>query len=398
MIRPQTAIHNGFIAVGLLAGLFYNFQIAMAGGGWTGNGGDHLRDQQNAWFLGTEPVSYCVLRAPDFPLGDTEIDQMIESALSDWRIFFHKYSLDESTIGKNPRLGIFPDHQARGLSLNFKKIPTCPQEPAEEVVFLFGVTTPVIDEAIQHGAQNSIGLAVRKDYNHQTYRSGGYVWTKTFTSDPGRIKHVLLHELGHVFGMKHDSVYVMDSRVADLVDPSRGTRIISKPLLVAIESPNWKYAFRPGEIFSLTWEAPESAFRIPWQIKEDLRLSATDTYSATFSFKEKFTQFGLYAFNLDIESPGHEKTSLTLYMNRIDVSEAQSYSPGVFTRYKIHSSTPKESWFFQGLDNQSIPRSFIGYVNIGTRRYAAVLHYIHGPTLRIFGTQEGQWWGLPKAE
>jgi len=62
---------------------------------------------------------------------------------------------------------------------------------------------------------------------------------------------MLLHELGHVFGMTHDSVFVMDSDVASLL---KKENISSNRFIGKIESPSWPYDFLPNNSLRLTYK------------------------------------------------------------------------------------------------------------------------------------------------
>jgi len=67
---------------------------------------------------------------------------------------------------------------------------------------MFGVKNDVIAASIENGGHHGAGLAVRGQIDMKTYRSHDFLWIDNFSDDRARIKHMFLHELGHVLGMK----------------------------------------------------------------------------------------------------------------------------------------------------------------------------------------------------
>src|SRR5207245_511209 len=72
----------------------------------------------------------------------------------------------------------------------------------------------------------------------------------------------LLHQLGHVFGMPHNSVFVMDEHVAGTFFETESQVPFERdwyadpilPFLFGhIESPSWPYRWREGESLELTF-------------------------------------------------------------------------------------------------------------------------------------------------
>lgn len=195
--------------------------------GFSTNGGTPSADQGNVWFLGEEPVEYCVesLRSEN----RSAAAAMVREAIDDWIAFFHKYELDQFSFGA------LAGKPGLKLALNFREVEKCTR-PEHQIRFLFGVKTPEVERALETEV-NAFGLALRRPYDHQTYRTGGQVYLRELHFTGSRLKHLILHELGHVFGMEHDSVFVMDERVVDLV---RGLTN-SYTELGKIESTTWPY-------------------------------------------------------------------------------------------------------------------------------------------------------------
>ena len=204
------------------------------------NGSTVIKDQHNVWFLGDAPVEYCVEVADDFSADREAAKLIVREALDDWRRFFAKYQLDQM---------LFPmlrDGRSLGLSLVFIEIEKC-QKPAEQVRFIFGS----IDEDVKAALvleEGAVALAARHEYDHRSYRNGGLIFLRDKGLAREEIKHLVLHELGHVFGMAHDSVHVMHERTAEMILQLK----MPKSLLGQIESPTWPYRLEHGSVIDFT--------------------------------------------------------------------------------------------------------------------------------------------------
>lgn len=222
--------------------------------GWSGAGGDSQHQMSdNIWFLGEKPVTYCVKRSKDYPFTKAQVEKMVSSSIRDWTNFFKKYELDQNTVNRERRARSlnFPDGIERKASLQFiqKSCDEMKEEnPGEGIVFLFGKTNALVKMYEEFSFESALGMAIRGKYDHSTYRSKGFVVLKNFTTDANKLYHMVLHEVGHVFGMKHDSVYVMDEDVALNLENER----INDPFIGRIESPAWKYKLAEGETLILT--------------------------------------------------------------------------------------------------------------------------------------------------
>ena len=220
----------------VLVSFFLNFAQASH----STNGGVLRADNNNVWFLGDEPVEFCIEGSPAFPYNRRQVTELVYKSIQEWREFFHKYGLDRLAFSglKNDR--------SLGLALNFKEVPTCTR-PDQQIRFIFGSVTPEVADALKY-QDRALALAVRGPYNHDTYRTGGQVWVRNFNHKAHHLKHLILHELGHVFGMEHDSVHVMDDRSLE--------RMIKGPQydfsFGTIETSVWPYRYEPGDLVRFT--------------------------------------------------------------------------------------------------------------------------------------------------
>lgn len=232
--------------------------------GWAGNGGEISRDQNNVWFLGDKPVEYCIESHRNFGFTENELKSLIEESLAEWQLFFHRYQLDQSQFGTgstfNPQ---FPDFRPRKISLRFQAKAHC-FKPEQELIFAFGTTPSVVKHHIEQ-VPSEMGAAIRSEYNHKSYRSGGYVWIapaikytesdgkearKSWTDARPLLKHILLHELGHVFGMIHESTPVMSKSIGDeIVKAAQYSHLMHQ--YGSIETATFHYQWRVGDTIEL---------------------------------------------------------------------------------------------------------------------------------------------------
>jgi len=248
-------------------------------GGWSGNGGDLLQDQDNAWFIGDQEIEYCIERDDSFPWDLQRLSGLVTESLHDWKTFFTTYRIDKYYLGQPGTLGgLFPDGKLRGLTLNFKQVEHC-NAFKQQIRFLFGTRTPEIEQ-FRAAKGDALGFALRPAYDHETYRNGGFVWISSIEDEraldwnahPALLKHLLLHELGHVFGMRHDSVFVMSSTVSsEIMSRFRDPAERLERYYGRIEHPTWPYRFQDGSIVELTHDQG-GAMGIPAGYRSNLTL------------------------------------------------------------------------------------------------------------------------------
>jgi hypothetical protein len=222
--------------------------------GWSGNGGDFNNESDNIWFVGEKAVRYCILSDENYPLNKSQLQVLVKETIDEWKTFFTRYKLQNSSVNGAGESGLqFPDRVERKLSLEFNEfscdISDIEKTPKESIHFLFGVSNKILSTYKNLATEHALGIALRQKYNHKTYRNGGLVWLGNFSPERNKIKHLLLHEMGHVFGMKHNSVFVMDEHVADQV---QNKEIFLESFFGKIESDSWRYRIIPRETLVLT--------------------------------------------------------------------------------------------------------------------------------------------------
>ncbi|MGE0174965.1 MAG: hypothetical protein AB7T49_19385 [Oligoflexales bacterium] len=189
--------------------LFEQFALA---GGITSSGGEFITTEKNPWFIGSEPVRYCVQISSDF--SNSNADRIVRDALLDWSQTIQ--ALKPRAISK---LG------GKTLSTKFAEV-ACEQA---ELEFRLGTIDQDIEDNLKHHARYTIGFAWLKDYDDSIGRAKkGIIWLtpdqgpkaysgpasqEKFWSKDHTFQTVLTHEIGHLYGFDHLEFGVMDASI-----------------------------------------------------------------------------------------------------------------------------------------------------------------------------------------
>ena len=395
-------------------------------GGWSGNGGGEHQDGENIWFLGEKPVSWCLTVADDYPLEEERVYEIVNDSINRWKIFFRKYGLDHAIFGfhkkttkvrKNAPGTIQPSHADSPLkmSLQFEYTGICPNKSQssplpDQIQMVFGLSNKVINAYRQLNANHALGLTIRKSFNHYTYRNEGYLWIDNFTDDETQIRHMVLHELGHIFGMKHGSVSVMSEKVGDIFKTKYQLESIGK-----IESKYWPYRITPDNeyiIGSSTLFRPklkyENKFKHEYTTNKNCntnwlstqtmprglqKLFRTDTYKC-IKLKINMSSEGRHKIiKLTIETPRNENHLSIIGKFQPAQPEAMQQHPGPIL-YTLWSqlNNKKKFWKKIGLQPHLAPVPYSGFfIQPGSRRnIAARFTQDKGPELELF-LPSGRW-------
>lgn len=189
-------------------------------GGWTSGGGELLEDAHNPWFVRTysllSTISYCIDRDEDqFGVTQQTAQDVIRSAIEQWR-------RDFQYAGKPPGIKSTPYYVADEMWVE----RPCPKEGEPDdimVRFQLGTLTAAQRQELdQHHIDPThyISLAIRQHYNRQTLRGSGFIYVSPSqgilrskaadmvenpwaTETGNAFFAVVMHELGHVFGVPH---------------------------------------------------------------------------------------------------------------------------------------------------------------------------------------------------
>ncbi len=185
---------------------------AARGGDWSGGGGENFGVHQNPWFLeNKENVYYCIISSEDFGATETQVEEKIQRAIAYWKTEF-SFLAQVTLPSLKVRLGI----------QNFSKTPC---DYNTDIIFQAGFLSE--DQKSKIGnPQDYIGYAARTDYDRVQLMGKGFIYlaksgdvlqnfpvpgVEDFWQhrDQFFLEAVLIHEMGHVFGMTRTQHYMM---------------------------------------------------------------------------------------------------------------------------------------------------------------------------------------------
>lgn len=189
--------------------------ILMAGGGENGGGDLQDEDYGATWFLGEQPIRYCLEVAPNFGVSADEIGKTVDGAFETWK----NYIAEKRIHYKLPK--------AEQPSVSRIYMNKC--DGTEDLKFHFGTMTPEIQQIKSH-YKNPAGFVHRISYNNETGRGKGLLWIAPPGSVvpskkvpdwtlPNFLRGQLLHELGHVYGCEHVDRTIMRENIVSLLLP-----------------------------------------------------------------------------------------------------------------------------------------------------------------------------------
>jgi hypothetical protein len=195
--------------------------------GFTGNGssggGEYLTYQENPWFIGPDPVTYCILKSDQVSISKEHASELIRKSLADW----------ENTISDlrpRPTGAEVLDGRPKTITTSFVE-SDC--DSATELVFNLGNMDQKVSAVLGDNAPITVAIAHQSSFDQSTGRAKGFIWltpdegtqvykgpkyrdTKFWSYDP-TFFNVILHELGHVFGFKHQAGVMVEWEPADQV-------------------------------------------------------------------------------------------------------------------------------------------------------------------------------------
>lgn len=219
-------------------------------GNESGGGGGLLKDSHNPWFLqNTTDVNYCILLDPaNFHQTEEVADQFIQKIFSYYKAEFRNSANTANVGGVNIEIA----------TQNFRRTQC---NEFTDIRFQFGYLTSE-QRKIFDDPRNYIGHAQLEKYDRTQLRGKGFIY---ISADEGDLKPVgpnlldrpwnegkgellywvLLHEIGHVFGLQHEIMgsFFMDERFPEMV-VTRGSyermgRITEAPNFFKFQTSLW---------------------------------------------------------------------------------------------------------------------------------------------------------------
>lgn len=187
----------------------------MAGDGWVSSGGELIKDAGNPWWLrNVSTVRYCIaIDEKTFSAGPARVAIAIEIALGYWKGEFSRRLLTGRKAEEFNKL--FAD---AGVGTQTFVRGEC--DGTEDLRFQFGYGT-LSDEQLANlrDPGHYIAVTARTGYDERTMRGRGFVYLASdlgphryaggpaFMETPWKydvpLYGILIHELGHVFGLPH---------------------------------------------------------------------------------------------------------------------------------------------------------------------------------------------------
>lgn len=196
----------------VISGLILDGVLTSAlAGVWTG-GGELLRDSQNPWFLeDTTTVSYCLdIDAINFDSDEEELEKLIDLAIQYWKDQFKFVSSYGNTINGKRYIRIADQQFIRtacnaNTDLRFQfgrfsqdqetELQRIKIDPTEFVAFSYRMN--------EHGLKGRGFIYVAPHKGPLTPKLPNLLPNLWANQRSSRLLAVLIHELGHVFGIPH---------------------------------------------------------------------------------------------------------------------------------------------------------------------------------------------------
>lgn len=187
-------------------------------GGIIASGGDITEGGSNPWFVSnTTTVEYCIKSDPA-SFGDVpySLSETVKSAIQYWK---GELLNSQNSSGSNVKIG----------TQNFVE-RDCAESPDVDLMFQFGVLSPEQQFWLQDPAR-LVAVAARTSYEVTSLRGKGFIYVSpdrgplkmranNMVHEPWHrekgilLKYVLMHELGHVFGFRHEGVAGIENFMA----------------------------------------------------------------------------------------------------------------------------------------------------------------------------------------
>lgn len=275
-------------------------------GGIGGSGGEFIKDQLNPWFVkNTNEVNYCIkIDSNGFSADPIKIQSLIKKSLDYWK---DEFQTSRSLLGIARQTFI----ENKGCQGN------------EGLVFQFGYNTLTeeqieIFDSAKEDVHDYLGIALRTNYDKVNMRGSGFIYISSDKGDhmynkgknvakelwrhDGLLYRMLLHELGHVFGVAHTPNTFMASDF-----PEYMIRNYNK----FISASTHEYFFRPTSLYlKCPWSRTSSLNDkdcIKIETKDDWKTFTVTDSETSSTAVTKMDKSSLWLFPVSVFMPDEQK-------------------------------------------------------------------------------------------
>lgn len=324
--------------------------------GWTSGGGGVLGTQDNPWFLSNEdPITYCI-NIDDETFSESQLtqeqwQQRINTAFEFW---VHEFTYAKESFAAFLHEGLYED-AAIFINLDmtgFRYENSC--QSTTDIVFQLGVADATQMAFMKERYGSVIAAAVRTSYDPINLRGQGFVYLSPEQGPlqpqvDGLTDHrwqpelqifekVLIHELGHVFGVRHLAQTIMDHEYVDKVV----TKNSSLASLSVSETSFYDFTANQTFVTCINPLSPPMSWPLDLTWQKAWQALGLDPKSscAEFVLSPKDWNLAIYAYDSQTSTRG-ELASLSNFAYVVDCS------PLYFRDATITVNLPDEQTIFQ---------------------------------------------------
>ncbi len=207
-----------------------------------GNGADNVPvDDGAAWFLGSQPIKYCIVKANQFPFSDSAIKNLLENTFRTWASYLDKKKINSPDFMGYGRGDVTANFNQYKINTRIEYLENC--DGREDIKFYFGINS-VLTQRYKKDFSNPVAFSQRISYDANAGWGKGLVWIAPSLSVtknspnwnlPYRLQGTLLHEVGHILGNGHVEGTIMTRRFAEVVSQSDLSEAAAKHFFTQID-------------------------------------------------------------------------------------------------------------------------------------------------------------------
>ncbi len=226
-MNTKIQISRLFISALLLVAAVFSGPSLAGDGGYSGGGGDQIRGPNEVfvWFGRRDrTVNVCLDVSKKFGLSENILKSEVKNALDTWVDYIKTRKIGWSLrLAPDEKLN-FPDaYKAYKSPVGFAKeyhiSDIC--SGTEDLTFFFGSENEEVAKDKQKHL-DPLAFAQLSSFNKRKLWGKGYIWVAANTSKikwekEGKLQAILLHEIGHTYGIDHIEGTIMTKGIKNLI-------------------------------------------------------------------------------------------------------------------------------------------------------------------------------------